>query len=106
MLIILQAEVIHMEGEDEQFLSPRVDYLFKRLFGNELATEPLISLLRAILHVNVTGVEIKNPELLRFTEDDKQGILDVRAVINGTEHVNIEMQPACRQAGCTIRHTT
>jgi predicted transposase/invertase (TIGR01784 family) len=81
-----------MEGEEEQFFSAKNDYLFKRIFGSEGTNEPLCSLLRAILHVEITVVEIKNPDLMRFSYDDKQGILDVRAVINGREHVDIEIQ--------------
>jgi predicted transposase/invertase (TIGR01784 family) len=78
--------------EEEKFFSPQVDYLFKRVFGSEEAKEPLCSLLTAILHMNVSDVEIKNPDLVPVTAYDKHGIMDVRAIIGGREHVNVEIQ--------------
>jgi predicted transposase/invertase (TIGR01784 family) len=78
--------------EEEKFFSPQVDYLFKRVFGSEETKGPLCSLLTAILHMNVSDVEIKNPDLVPVTAYDKHGIMDVRAIIGGREHVNVEIQ--------------
>jgi predicted transposase/invertase (TIGR01784 family) len=90
-------EVVYMGGEEEHFLSAKNDFLFKRIFGNEKTTEPLRSLLRAILRVEVSEVEIQATELPRYNDSEKLGILDVKAVIDNGQHVNIEMQ-VCYQA--------
>jgi predicted transposase/invertase (TIGR01784 family) len=75
----------------------RTHFLFKRIFGNEKTTEPLRSLLRAILRVEVSEVKIQATELPRYNDSEKLGILDVKAVIDNGKHVNIEMQ-VCYQA--------
>jgi len=75
--------------EKDYFLSPTIDFLFKRIFVNE---KRLQSLLTAVLNEEVTQVQILNPELPRNFADLKNVTLDIRAILHGTTHVNIEMQ--------------
>jgi len=73
-------------------IDPRVDFAFKCLFGSQANKSILISLLRAILKLEIGDVELLNPFNLMEVPDDKLSILDVKArLVDGTL-VNIEMQ--------------
>ena len=69
--------------ENEQFIMlPKNDFAFKMLFGNEGNQDLLIDLLAAIFGKDVsqlTDIEYINPDLLKASAEDKQGILDIRA---------------------------
>ncbi len=72
---------------------PTNDYIFVRIFGhtgNEEITKGLIS---AIINKEVQNVKLnETPILEKDIRDDKVGILDVRARIDGEVQCNIEMQ--------------
>ena len=76
-----------------KLLNPKNDYVFKRLFGsvgNETITKNLLS---CILQQNITDVQLDcNPILEKNLLDDKVGILDIKAKIDDTTNVDIEMQ--------------
>ena len=76
-----------------KLLNPKNDYVFKRLFGsvgNETITKNLLS---CILQQNITDVKLDcNPILEKNLLDDKVGILDIKAKIDDTTNVDIEMQ--------------
>ena len=76
-----------------KLLNPKNDYVFKRLFGsvgNETITKNLLS---CILQQNITDVQLDcNPILEKNLLDDKVGILDIKAKIDNTTNVDIEMQ--------------
>jgi predicted transposase/invertase (TIGR01784 family) len=73
-------------------MSPKVDFAFRRLFGDERNEELLISLLKSILKENITHVQVKDPNLLPDFFDDKVGILDVRATTDAGYLIDIEIQ--------------
>ena len=68
------------------------DYVFKRIFGKGGNERILKSLLEAILKIHIQKIEIKNPEIPKETIDEKLSILDIRAEINESTIINIEMQ--------------
>ena len=74
-------------------LNPRIDYVFKRIFGyvgNEQITANLLS---SILDEEITNVNLDcNTFLQKDIFDDKLGILDVRAKTDTGMDINIEMQ--------------
>lgn len=73
-------------------LQPKNDVVFKALFSRE---KPDITkaLLEAILKMKIDKLELdKNTELLNDNKDDKNGRLDLRAVINGNTECDIELQ--------------
>jgi predicted transposase/invertase (TIGR01784 family) len=78
-------------------LNPLNDYLFQRLMGESGDEEQLIAFLKAVLACTY-GLTISSIEIIEsktFTAEvlgGKQVILDIRAVINGTIRVNIEIQ--------------
>ena len=82
------------EKEEEQgLLDPKIDYVFKRIFGhtgNEDITKALLSSIikDKISDVRVDCTPITEKDLL----DDKIGILDIKAKLNNSINCNIEMQ--------------
>jgi hypothetical protein len=86
-----------MEDEEEYFLSPTIDTLFKRIFADRRTSGPICSILSGILNAEVSEVQITNPEIPLDAIDAKGNVLNINAILNGTIHVNIEMQ-ICYQA--------
>lgn len=84
---------IEKNEEKQELLSPKNDYVFKRVFGhqgNECITKSFIS---AALNQNITDVILENSTTLpKDMLDDKVGILDVKAKIDGHINCDIEMQ--------------
>ena len=79
-------------------IDPKVDIIFKRLFGTEANADLLIDLLNAVLDFPpehaVTAVEILNPFDEQEALDDKLSILDVKARDSAGRQFNVEMQVA------------
>lgn len=76
-------------------MSPRIDFVFKLIFGDDKNKDLLIALLSAILKMpkaEFEGIEIVNSELLREFQEDRKGILDVRARTREGEQIDIEIQ--------------
>ncbi len=79
--------------ENNSILSPKVDVVFQALFGEIGSEDITTSLLEAILKQNIEEIDLnQNPILRREFKDDKLGILDILAKINGTDSCNIELQ--------------
>lgn len=76
-----------------KLLNPKNDYVFKRLFGqpkNEEITKDLIS---SIMNKEITSINLdKNPILDRDLINDKLGIVDINATLNGNVACDIELQ--------------
>ncbi len=89
-------KVIRREVLSDGFImSPKNDFVFKLLFGDEKNKDLLIELLNAILkmpHDKLEDIELINTELLREFAEDRKGILDVRAKTKNGEHIDIEIQ--------------
>jgi hypothetical protein len=77
-------------------IDPKVDFSFKKIFGNQNHTGLLINLLNGLFKTSndalVKEVTILNPLIDRQHLDDKQCILDIRAKTDRGELLNIEMQ--------------
>lgn len=73
-------------------LKPVNDVVFKKLFGDKVRKNSLISFLNAVLTEHVIDVEIQEEKLDLDMIDDKLGILDIKAVLSSGEKVNIEVQ--------------
>lgn len=73
-------------------LKPLNDIIFKKIFGEKVNKEILISFLNSILSSEVKDVEIQEEKLQRDKIDDKLGILDIKATLDTGEKVNIEVQ--------------
>ena len=76
-----------------KLLNPKLDYVFKRIFGsvgNEKITK---SFLEAVTKEEITDIKIDcNPITEKDLYDDKLGILDIKAKLNNNINCNIELQ--------------
>ena len=75
-------------------LDPKMDFVFKNIFGSEKNPNILISFLNATLKPKdlITSVEIKNTDLNKGYIEDKFSRLDVKATTSNNEIINIEIQ--------------
>ena len=75
-------------------LSPKVDFVFKRIFGNEKHPNILISFLNAVMKPidPIKSVQIRNSDIEKDHIEDKYSRLDIKAVTNKGEYINIEIQ--------------
>ncbi|MBO1348067.1 MAG: Rpn family recombination-promoting nuclease/putative transposase [Hormoscilla sp. GUM202] len=79
------------------FISPTIDYAFKKIFGSDRSEDILISFLNAIIYNGknvISALTIVNPYNQGHVETLKDSYLDVRAVLQNGEIVLIEMQLA------------
>ena len=77
------------------FINPKTDFAFKKIFGSNQSKEILISFLNAILYPGQTVIqdlEIIDPYLAPQIQGIKDTYLDVKAKLAGGETVIIEMQ--------------
>ena len=75
-------------------LDPKVDFVFKNIFGSEKHPERLMSFLNAILKPikKITKVEIKGTDIGKKIIEDKYSRLDVKATTSNNEIINVEIQ--------------
>ena len=75
-------------------LSPKIDFVFKRIFGNEKHPDILISFLNAVMKPKdlIKSVEIRNSDIEKEHIEDKYSRLDIKAITNNGEYINIEIQ--------------
>lgn len=75
-------------------VNPKIDLVFKKLFGSEENTDILLSLINAILPDNqqISKVKIKNPYNVSDYVDGKLTILDIKAEDEEGNLYDIEMQ--------------
>jgi len=84
-----------MKPKLAKLLSPKVDIIFKLLFGDERSIEILIDFLKAVLNLpsdEFEEVTIVDPHLLREYDGDKLGILDVKVTTRTKKIIDIEIQ--------------
>lgn len=82
-------------NSDEFIMSPKIDFVFKLIFGDEKNKEILIAFLSDVLRLpkeEFKSLELLNTELLKEFKEDKKGILDVRVKTGNNEHIDIEIQ--------------
>jgi predicted transposase/invertase (TIGR01784 family) len=75
-------------------IDPKVDFVFRKLFGSDENKDLLISLINSVLEpeVPIVDVVIKNPFNLAEYDSDKESILDIKAVDQDGKWYDIEMQ--------------
>ncbi|ATD54316.1 Rpn family recombination-promoting nuclease/putative transposase [Clostridium chauvoei] len=77
-----------------RLLNPKVDFIFKKIFGSEKHPNILISFLNAVMKPadKIVSVVINNTEISKDFLEDKFSRLDVKATTNKGEVINIEIQ--------------
>ena len=75
-------------------LDPKVDFVFKNIFGSPNHPEILISFLNATLKPKkkIVSVDIKKTDIEKQYIEDKYSRLDVKATTSNDEIINIELQ--------------
>lgn len=76
-------------------MQPKVDFVFKLIFGDPRHKENTIALLSAILGLpkeELADLEIINSELFREFKEDKKGVLDVRIQLRDGRQIDVEVQ--------------
>jgi hypothetical protein len=75
-------------------ISPKTDFVFRKLFGSDENKDLLISLINSLVgpEIRFTDVTIKNPFNLAEYPRQKQSILDIKAVDENGVWYDIEMQ--------------
>lgn len=75
-------------------LDPKVDFVFKNIFGSPNHPEILISFLNATLKPKrkIVNVDIKKTDIEKQYIEDKFSRLDVKATTSNDEIINIEIQ--------------
>lgn len=69
------------------------DYIFKRTFGYTESGEVTKILLRDVLLDDIDSIELNNQTITeKELMDDKVGIMDIKAVLNGNKQCDVEMQ--------------
>ncbi|MEB3339908.1 Rpn family recombination-promoting nuclease/putative transposase [Okeania sp.] len=84
-----------------KFISPKVDYAFKKIFGSNQSQQILISFLNAIIYDGkkiIQSLTINNPYNPSQIESLKDTYLDIRATLSDNSIVIIEMQVSPMQA--------
>ena len=84
---------INKEQEVNNLLDPKIDYVFKRIFGHIGNEEITKGLLSAIIKEKIDDITLDcNPITEKDLFDDKVGILDIKAKLNNNINCNVEMQ--------------
>jgi predicted transposase/invertase (TIGR01784 family) len=78
-----------------QFINPKTDFAFKKIFGSEQSKDILISFLNALLYNGdrtIKHLEILSPYLAPRIRGIKDTYVDVKATLDNDKTVIIEMQ--------------
>ena len=79
----------------KKILSPKIDVVFHMLFGEQKHERITKKLIEDVIGEKVETIELeKTPYLWGEQVNDKVGIIDIRAKINGKNPIDIEMQIA------------
>ncbi|MGL5049370.1 MAG: Rpn family recombination-promoting nuclease/putative transposase [Fusobacteriaceae bacterium] len=75
-------------------LDPKMDFIFKSIFGNEKEKSVLLSFLNSAIKSEspLVDVELRNVEMTKEAIEDKNSRLDVKAVANDGTIINVEIQ--------------
>ena len=79
---------------ERRLLNPKIDFVFKKIFGSEKHPGVLISFLNATLKAKkkIVNVDIKKTDIEKQYIEDKYSRLDVKATTSNDEIINIEIQ--------------
>lgn len=76
----------------EFLMRPKIDFAFKEIMMNEKARIGFLSAILKLNPVDIKKTELLNTNLRKLHEDEKQGILDVRILLNNATEIDIEIQ--------------
>jgi predicted transposase/invertase (TIGR01784 family) len=75
-------------------LDPKLDYIFKNIFGTEKNKPLLVSLLNSLLKNNphIKDLRLENTEITKILEEDKASRLDIKATSDDDTIFDVEIQ--------------
>ena len=76
----------------EFLMKPKIDFAFKEIMMNENARIGFLSAILKIKPEEIKSTQILNTYFQEVQEEDKQGILDVRILMNNNTEINVEIQ--------------
>lgn len=76
----------------EFLMKPKIDFAFKEIMTDEKARTGFLAAVLKIKPEDIKETQILNTNLRKEHEDDKQGILDVRLLLNNASEIDIEIQ--------------
>lgn len=79
---------------DNFLMKPKIDFAFKQIMTDEKARIGFLSAVLKIRPEDIKETQLLNTNLKKEHEDDKQGILDVRLLMNNNTEADIEIQLA------------
>lgn len=77
---------------EDFIMKPKVDMAFKEIMMDEKARIGFLSAMLKIRPEDIKETRILNANLRKGHEDDKQGILDVRILMDDAVEINVEIQ--------------
>ena len=75
-------------------MKPKIDFAFKEIMKDEKARIGFLSAILGIRPEQIKETQLLNTYLQKVHEKDKQGILDVRILMNDDTEIDIEIQLA------------
>ena len=79
------------EKTKQDYMLPKNDFIFKKLFGSEGHESITKGLIETIIGQKIKKLEFKNPYLLREAKEDKEEILDVKVELDDNILCDIEI---------------
>ena len=79
---------------NEFLMKPKIDFAFKELMMDKKVRLGFLSTILKLNREEIKETEILNTNLRKVHEDEKQGILDVRILMNSNTEIDIEIQLA------------
>ncbi|WP_294196740.1 Rpn family recombination-promoting nuclease/putative transposase [uncultured Clostridium sp.] len=88
-----------------EILSPKIDFVFKRIFGNERNPKILISFLNAVIKPKdlIKSVQIMNTDIEKESIEDKFSRLDIKAKTNKDKFIENPISNKLEKAEMTIQ---
>lgn len=80
------------EKTKQDYMLPKNDFIFKKLFGSEGNESITKELIETIIGQKIRKLEFKNPYLLRDAKEDKEEILDVKVELDNNILCDVEIQ--------------
>ena len=75
-------------------MKPKVDFAFKEIMADEITRIGFLSAILKLEPKEIKETQLLNTNLRKLHEDEKQGILDVRILMNNHTEIDIEIQLA------------
>lgn len=81
-----------MKETSSFIMEPKVDFCFKELLRDQLVRQGFIAAVLGVAPEEIIRTELLPTYLWKKRKKEKQGILDVRVLINGMEEMDVEIQ--------------